>query len=183
MIASRCTAAAQALLPPLAALLLLAPMHASADLYKWTDERGVTVLTNVPPPNPARVRDFEVVLKETKRPSQKPGTYSQEEATPTEQMLLERLDSIERRLAAQQYARDAAPPAPYSGVYYTTPPLPPPAYSYYPAYDPYYYSGYATFVSSFVVANRPFRSFGFRSHPHVTPHRGFSRSFSHMGRR
>ena len=46
------------------AVLSCVPGAALADLYTWTDERGTTVISNVMPANPRKVRDFEVVLKE-----------------------------------------------------------------------------------------------------------------------
>jgi len=159
-----------------ALLLVLIPMRAAADVYKWADERGTTVISNIPPADSARVTNLEVVLKETKRAGQK------SETTPTEQMLLDRVESLERQLA-QQYARERMAPPP-NVVSYSNPPLPPPAYpapyypAYYPPYYPNYYSPYAFpfFYPSVSTIVFPSRS-GFRHH-------GFHHGRSmHRGRR
>lgn len=129
--------------------LLLAPAIASGDIYKWTDERGNTVVSNVQPVNPSRVGDIELLAVETKpaarpsvAPSQKAATP--QPATPAEQALQERIENLERQLQAQQYAQppQVVPQLPYPGGYYPTPAPPPPDPSYYASYDPGYYPGY-----------------------------------------
>ena len=114
-IASGCLRLVWALL---GGLLVLAPAIASADLYKWTDERGTTVLSNVPPPNPRRVTNFEVVVKESAgAPAPRVSSSQQHDVTVTEKLLLDRIDSLERQIQAQQSAREtsivaASPPNP-----------------------------------------------------------------------
>lgn len=45
---------------------LVAPASVWGDIYKWTDERGNMVVSNVQPADPAAVRDVVVLAKETK---------------------------------------------------------------------------------------------------------------------
>src|SRR5688572_32607225 len=123
-----------ALLP----LMSLAPATAWGDFYQWTDEQGIPVLSNIRPPNPGELRDFQLVMKEPDRPPQNdPGP--QRETSRNEQMLLDRIEVLERHLHAQ---RLPAQPQPLSSVaparYYASPPPPPPAHhgGYYPA--PYF---------------------------------------------
>jgi hypothetical protein len=114
---------------------LLAPTVAWGDIYKWTDEGGNTVISNVRPTNLARVTNFEVTVEETK------GTAV---ATPTERMLLDKLDRLERQLQAQQYAQQVAvaPPTIAYGSYNPALPPPPPAPP-----PPGYYSAYSSQLS------------------------------------
>jgi len=115
-------------------LSLLVPTIAAADIYKWTDERGGTVISNIRPANSQKLANFELLEKETK-----PA------ATRTEQALLDRIDSLERRLQAQSYSPQAAtaPPANYCAGYYPMePPAPPPPPGNYSGYSPAYYPSY-----------------------------------------
>ena len=154
------------LLPVL--LSLAVPATGWADIYKWTDENGGTVFSNVRPAKSARAKDVEVVVQEAK-----PASVPDRAATRTEQALLARIDSLERRLEARQYATqavDAPPPVSYSGYY---PPTPPPPSYYdsgyywnYPGYSPAYFY---PFASSYVVYPR--RAFVGRP-IHVAPHGG-----------
>jgi hypothetical protein len=129
----------------LGGLLALAPSVAAADLYKWTDERGATVLSNVPPPNPRRVTNFEVVVKESAgAPDPRVASSQQHDITATEKLLLDRIDSLERQLQAQQSAREtsivaASPPNPYYAA-----PMPEYAGNYYPGYYPSWVFPYPT---------------------------------------
>src|SRR5689334_22272607 len=110
----------------LACLLSLAGATAAyADIYKWTDENGKTVISNSRPEAGQKVKNLEVTVRETKSPVV-PQT--------TQQMLLDKLDNLERQLAAQQQAQ-ALPPPPY---YSASPPPPPPNYYYPDAYAGYY---------------------------------------------
>ncbi len=141
-IASGCLRLVWALL---GGLLVLAPAIASADLYKWTDERGATVLSNVPPPNPRRVTNFEVVVKESAgAPAPRVSSSQQHDVTVTEKLLLDRIDSLERQIQAQQSAREtsivaASPPNPYYAA-----PMPEYAGNYYPGYYPSWVFPYPT---------------------------------------
>jgi Domain of unknown function (DUF4124) len=86
------------------------PGAALADLYTWTDERGTTVISNVMPANPRKVKDFEVVVKEEpKQVAAKPAPDTYERAT-TEKLLLDRIDGLEREIKAAR-EKTAAPPA------------------------------------------------------------------------
>jgi hypothetical protein len=160
-----------------ALLLTLAATHASADVYKWADERGMTVISNIPPADPAKVTQLEVVLKEAKAPQMRP----------TEQMLLDRIERLERQVVAQESPREQVvyrtpyPGGHYGSYYAAPPPPPPPAYTpdYYPPYNPYnYYYPYGLpyfpAFSTVVVGSRT----GFRHHYHHHRHGGFTRFHS-----
>jgi hypothetical protein len=136
-------------------LSLLAPASAWADIYKWIDEQGNTVISNIRPANPQKLTNFELMEKESK-----PA------ATRMEQALLDRIDSLERRLQTQPYSPPvpAGAPSNYHGGYYpiqAPPPPPPPSnYSYSPSYYPSY--PYDLWVPSYsfvyparIFVNRP----------------------------
>jgi hypothetical protein len=127
---------------------LLAPTVAWGDIYKWTDERGNTVISNVRPTNLARVTNFEVTVEEMK------GTAV---ATPTERMLLDKLDKLERQLLAQQYAQQVAvapPVSPYASYNPALQPPPPPGY--YSAYSPPLSYPYPFFPATTIVTRPRF---------------------------
>ncbi|HKA43079.1 MAG TPA: DUF4124 domain-containing protein [Burkholderiales bacterium] len=157
----------------LAGLLLpLVPATARADLYKWTDEQGSTVISNVRPANPQKVRNFEVVLKETERAP-----------TRSEQVLLDRIDNLERQLRTQQSPPPAPPPyAAYNEGYYAAQPAysPPPPPSYYNDYYPGYYPWLPSY--SYIFPGRSFfhRPRSVFAHNRVVAVRG---SGMHRGRR
>jgi hypothetical protein len=159
----------------LAAMLSCAPNAALADLYTWTDERGTTVISNVMPPNPRKLKNFEVVVREEARPAAlKQAAEAYERAT-AERLLLERIDSLEREIKAQQareksVAASAEPqyaPAPFD---YT-------ADAFYPSYYPSYVFPYPP---GFAWGYPPATTVVIGSHIGV-PHRGFRhfRSFPH----
>ena len=108
-------------------MALFAATTAWADVYKWTDEQGTTVISNVRPTRLDKLKNFEVAVEETK---------SSVVATPTKQMLLDKLDRLERQLVAQQYAQQAAavPPPGYGSYNPALQPPPPPGY--YGGYSP-----------------------------------------------
>ena len=115
-----------ALLP--AFISLVVPATARGDIYKWTDEKGGTHYSDSSPPVSGKVKNVEVVEKETK-------------PTSTEQALLARIQSLERKLQAPQYAAQAPaaqPPTPYGGY---SPSMPPPPNYYDSGYDSSYYPG------------------------------------------
>ena len=177
-----------------ALVVLLAPADALADIYKWTDERGVTVLSSLPPEDPGHVRNVEVLAKETKRAKGASAAATYEEGASSDQILLDRIESLERQLRAQQYPREvvSSPPAsqagyyttPYQGGYYSTPPPLPhwvePA-PYYPGY--YAYPGpYVTFYPAVTtVFPRAHGHFRYKHFPHVFPRSTFPRSFVQSG--
>lgn len=170
------------------ALMLLAmPATAWGDIYKWTDEQGRINISNVPPPTSGKAKDVALLVKEAR-----PTSIPQHAATPTEQALIARIDSLERQLQAQQYAAQAPaapPPAPYGNYYPQTPAPPPPQTSYYESgygrgyyssyYPSYYPAYYYPVASSYVVY--PARTF-VRGPGFGVPHGGVSRGgFSHGG--
>jgi uncharacterized protein DUF4124 len=128
---------------------LLAPTIAWGDIYKWTDERGNTVISNVRPTHLARVTNFEVTVEEMK------GTAV---ATPTERMLLDKLDRLERQLLAQQYAQQVAvaPPVSAYGSYNPALPPPPPPPGYYSAYSSLLSYPYAFYPATTIVTRPRF---------------------------
>jgi hypothetical protein len=171
-----------------ALVLVLAPAGALADVYKWTDARGVIVLSSVPPEETDAASNVEVVAKEKRAAAKKTAAVEYQTQT-SEQVLLDRIDSLERELRAQQqYSREAAvAPVTYPQGYYTTPQLPPPSYYPDPYYAPPYYPGaygypYATFLppvtSVFLRSRGHFRHKHF---PHAAPHGTFPRTIAGTG--
>jgi Domain of unknown function (DUF4124) len=144
-----------------------------SDVYKWTDERGNTVISNSRPKQVDSVRNFEVAVEEPKGSTR--GTVP---PTPTEQLLLHKIEGLERELQAQR-----APPANYAS--YTPAPPPPPSVGYYGSdyagfYSPYFGSyPYVAYPSRRVVI-RPHSAAGFHGFGHTTVSRG---GFAHRGRR
>ena len=163
-----------ALLPALIAFV--APTISWGDIYKWTDEHGRTNISNVLPDKTAKAKNVEIVVKEAK-----PTAIPARAATPTEQALLTRIESLERQLQASQYAAPAAPPpTPYSAYYPST--SPPPSPSYYNNggyYDSYYYPSYYPIYSYRVAPPYVvYRARTFVSRPIFTAPRG---ALSHSG--
>ncbi len=107
-------------------LCVSSPATAWAHIYKWVDERGMTVYSNVLPDKSPK--NVEVVIEE--KPSDRTPAA---DAMRREQQLLERIGNLERQLQAQQYQQHIPPPPPsvdyggYSASYYTSYPL---AYPY-----------------------------------------------------
>jgi hypothetical protein len=186
----------------LAWLSLLAPTTALADIYMWTDERGGTVISDERPQNPQAVSNFKLLVKESERGPRTEVRVSRQEPTRNEQMLQERVESLERQLQEQRYPPPDLPPAnTYSSGYYAVP-TPAPAVVYDSGYyPPYYYAPPAYVVlgaTSFV--SRPFGfghkhfghghfghkhvghgHFGHKHFGHGHFHRGHS-TFTHGGR-
>lgn len=131
-------------------VLLLAPAIARGDIYKWTDERGITVISNVQPANTAKASGMELLAVEAKPAAPAPGAASRAGPTRTEQALQARVENLERQLQAQQSALQAqgVPQPGYAADYYPATLPPPPDANYYGSYDPNYYSGYDPFYSS-----------------------------------
>jgi hypothetical protein len=156
---------------------LVIPAAAWGDVYKWTDEKGMTFFSDVLPKPGEKVKNFEVVAKarpETKMPAKA--------VTPAEQALLARVDMLERQLQARQPA--ASPPAvapPSTGYYPPAPQPPPPAPiyydsgydgSYYPSHIPTYYPSYTyPVVRSYSYAAYPARTY-IRRPVFAAPHGG-----------
>jgi len=162
------------LFPALAAVISLAiPATAWGDIFKWTDAQGRTNFSNVPPTDSGKAKNVEIVLKETR-----PTSIQQHVATPTEQALLARIESLERELRNRQYATQAPPvppPAPYGGYYPPTPTPPPPSTSYYgsgyASYPGYYPTYYYSIATSYAVY--PARAY-YPPPAYVAPRGGFS---------
>ena len=164
------------MLPVLLALLL--PIIAGADIYQWTDEHGGTVISNVLPENPRQAKNVERVVKESPAAARAART-----TTPTEQALLDRIESLERRLQARQYPPSA--PVDYYPAdrgYYP----PPPPSGYYSNYAPGYYPSYPyPLVTSVPVYSYAVYPRTFAARPAVMgAHRGsFHGGTGHRGRR
>jgi hypothetical protein len=106
----------------LPALLLALPLAASANIYKWTDERGTTVYSNRAPAAEAKVSNVQVVLEDEKpAAAPKPDNAN---------ALQERVSALEQQVQTLQTASASGYAAPYP------PQLPPPT-SYYPPPDYY----------------------------------------------
>ena len=132
------------------------PATAWAHIYKWVDERGMTVYSNVlPEKNPKNV---EVVIEE--KPADRTPAA---DAMRREQQLLDRISNLERQLQAQQYSQYIPPPPPsvdYGGYYQ----------SYYPSY-PYSYP-YVVLSRRFIAPARSFVSPRFASARVASFHHG-----------
>ncbi|MEN3353405.1 MAG: hypothetical protein V7640_1563 [Betaproteobacteria bacterium] len=72
----------------LVVLITLAPLHANADLYRWTDEKGSIHYSDRAPPKSSNVKDVSIVENRL-------SVYSQDKATMDRvQRARERADSI-----------------------------------------------------------------------------------------
>jgi len=184
--------------PPAAAALVLCfalvlPATARADIYKWTDEQGRTYLSNVPPAPSDKAKNVQLLVKEN-GPAAAPAQARA--ATPTEQALLGRIESLERQLQSQPAPAPMAPPAMPYGSYYAPPPPPATSSNYagnyagyyaggydYPAYYPPYYPTYYYPAPYYGSTIYPVRSFV--SRPVFSGSRGgsFHHAGGHRGRR
>jgi hypothetical protein len=82
----------------LVVLITLAPLHANADLYRWTDEKGSINYSDRAPPKSSNVKDVSIVENRL-------SVYSQDKATMEKvQRARERADSMPRT-----YARGSMP--------------------------------------------------------------------------
>ena len=134
---------------PAAMLLAALPSMTVADIYSWTDESGRTVLSNLPPAPAAPKSNVKLLVKTSPRVgATAPGVSAPHAATPTEQLLLGKIESLERELQAQRAAPVPPPlpvPPPVDYNAYTAPPPPAPAPATYYApdyYAPTYYPSY-----------------------------------------
>ncbi len=119
-----------------------------ADIYRWTDENGSTVLSDTPPPEPAKAKNFKTVLKGTTPAA--PVVAATNGPTLAEQELRLRLERLERELQARQYAAPAPlPPPPPTDIYYRS------AYPnyYYPVRGPYVAYPATPYVTSAAFAH------------------------------
>jgi len=125
----------------LAATAIAAPAAASAEIYKWVDERGGVTYGNVPPAGAKKLTQLD---EDNGRVSTVPGLSAEQVARSRELELAARVERLERELyEARARGAVAAAPAAYP----------------YPAYDPWYasypayYPGYSTgFYGSYYPA-------------------------------
>jgi Domain of unknown function (DUF4124) len=175
----------------LPAVLLAVPVAASATIYKWTDERGITVFSNRPPAAAAKVTNVQVAVEEDDKPAAAPKSAPAPKPDNGNE-LQERIKALEQQVQALQTQPSAQSPvyaAPYPAqpTNYNPPPsyypppsypsdYPPPMYGYgYPptygyGYPPTYGYGYPYYpyaYSTVVVAPRKFARpvHGFGGHP------------------
>jgi len=153
---------ARALAPLPVVVFLLAPATVRGDIFKWTDERGITIISNVQPASTAKTSGMELLAVEAKTAAPAPGARSQAAAASTEQALQERIENLERQVQAQQ--AQGVPQPGYSQDYYPAPPPPPSGPNYYSGYDPNYNSGYDP---SYYGSYDPFYSSGY--YPYGVP--------------
>jgi hypothetical protein len=165
-------------------LLFLTPATARGDIYKWIDEHGNPVISNVLPANPNKVTKMSLVAKEWIKPAAPmPVASSQNVATPVVQLLLDKIDRLEQRLQTPPNPPRAgmAPPQSYYGSYDTAPP--PPA-SYYPSYYPIDYSAYYyPWVPLYSYAVYPARTFAHRPTFAMSHHVSIRNGSLHRGGR
>jgi hypothetical protein len=120
----------------------LGSSSAYAEIYKWVDDKGGTVYSNIQPAKTSRVTNLEVVVEDEKISDSASASAA---AVRREQELLDRISRLERQLESQRYTAPPPPPPPqyYPSSYYPT--------SYYPStYYPAYYR-YAVLPTRFVV--------------------------------
>lgn len=141
---ARICGCSRALAPLPIFVLLFAPAPVRGDIYKWTDERGNTIISNVQPVGPGKVSGMELLAAETRPAAPSPVAGSQAAPARTEEALQARIENLERQLQAQQLAQQSqgVPQSNYSEDYYPAPPPPPPYPNYYSNYGPVYSSGY-----------------------------------------
>jgi hypothetical protein len=90
------------------AVLFAPSAPASAAIFKWVDEAGTTVYSNVPPDDAQLAKQAKVVV-----PDEKPSPAREAAAREArERDLAERVARLERELAAQQQLAAQAPAAP-----------------------------------------------------------------------
>ena len=156
----------------LPALLLAVPLAASATIYKWTDEHGVTVYSNRAPSAEAKVSNVQVALED-----ERPAAAAPQPANPND--LQQRIRSLEQQVQSLQGQGGAPYPAqvPPPVSYYPPPDYYPPQSNYPADYssmygygDPYGYGygSYYPYYSTVIVTGRRF----FRP-VHVHPVHGF----------
>lgn len=100
------------------------PAVALGEVYKWLDERGKTVFSDVPPAKVDSAQKLELVAKDSRLSTYPPVPGP----TPTERALLARIENLERQLQARQNTAASAVytlPGPYGNAYPTTPSIVP----------------------------------------------------------
>jgi hypothetical protein len=143
----------------LAALFLvlslgLLPLAASATIYKWTDENGVTVYSNRAPAAEAKVSNVQVAL-EDERPAAAPRPANASD-------LQERVRALEQQVQSLQGQPAAAPVPPQVPGYPAPYPAQPPPVSYYPPPDYYPPQSYpADYYSSMYGYGYPYYPYAY----------------------
>lgn len=143
-----------------AVVLALVPAAASARIYKWVDENGTTVYSNIAPENGDALKTAKVVIEDEERFKPTAEQAAQAEVLRRQQEILERLYALERQVSARQYASPPPPPPDYYAGYYQP--------TYYP--PSYYAAPHYPFVASYIVS-RPF--FAVPAHRFIAPRPGF----------
>jgi hypothetical protein len=158
-------------------VLIVASASAFADVYRWTDTNGVTVFSSFPPEEGSGARNVVVVAKEKPRVIRGTRESVEDYASAKQQILANRIDSLERQVQAQQYAQAsmAQYQAAYPSGYYTTPE---PSYYSEPYYDPYNYPYYGYYPYSYPYTYYPPVTVFVRPRAFF-PHRTFGRPFVH----
>ena len=136
----------------LPALLLAFPLAASATIYKWTDEHGVTVYSNRAPAAEAKVSNVQVALEDERPTAAAPG-----QANPNE--LQQRVRALEQQVQSLQ-GQASSGGAPYPAQ------VPPPV-SYYPPPDYYPPSNYPADYSSMYGYGYPY-AYGYPYYPYYS---------------
>ena len=92
---------------PIILVAILAAAPASAQLYKWVDERGVTNYSNQPPADPKAIKKLGVVADRVSVYTPDPALMQAVAAFQQQRnnrVLAERIDSLERQLDAERQA-------------------------------------------------------------------------------
>jgi uncharacterized protein DUF4124 len=136
-------------------LPLVFPLAASATIYKWTDENGVTVYSNRAPAAEAKVSNVQVALEDERPAAAQP-------VNPND--LQQRIRALEQQVQSLQNQPPAyvSPQQPPPVSYYAPPDYYPP--QSYPSYPADYYSSmygygypyYPYYPSYIVVTGRRF---------------------------
>ena len=150
------------------------PVAASANIYKWLDEKGTTVFSNNLPTQKAKATNVQVVIEEDDAPQQTARPQAaqqldQSEVLRRQQQMADRIAYLESQLQAQQqYAQYPAPVPPPPPAYYSD------SMPYYPGYYPYAYP-YVVFPTRVVRPLHTVRSSGFAAGRSVAFHSGHAR--------
>ena len=169
------------------------PTPACADIYKWTDAEGRTFFSSAAPTPADKAKNVQLLVKENAHSATAPAQGHA--ATPTEQALLGRIESLERQLGTRSYPAPMSPPATPYGTYYAPPPPPASAGYYadrydYSSYYPGYYHPVPLYASSIyyparAIVRRPLFANGGSFHHGGSLNRGgsFHRGGGRGGRR
>lgn len=147
----------------------LAPASARADLYQWTDEEGRTVISDMLPVDPGKVRGMKLLARTSKAAAPALATTSPPAADAKQRELEARIAELERQLQEQQSAPPPPAQASDGGGYYPAPPAPEPS-NYVTEYQPVYYPvPYYVSPPAYSVIVAPARPRLHRPHPAHRP--------------